>query len=405
MTDTPVHSRSSSGPARRFRDRIRQLERFNAFVSLTDEDGSGPMVAVKDVIDVKGAVTTGGSDLLPDVPAQRDALVVAALRDAGCAVIGKTNLHEWAFGPTSINPFFGAVHNPRDFARVAGGSSGGSATAVALRMCDWAIGTDTGGSVRISAALCGVTGFRPTANTLPTEGIVPLSPSLDTAGPMAADVRSVITALEAMRAAPLDVKEVPLRDLQVAVPDTWVRELDTETERAWRRAASGFSRIPFPPRNVLADTGRTVLYAEAAVVHRERFRLHAHRYSPDVRRHLEEAQRITEGDYEAAKRRLGDLRGQVTDAMAGWDAIVLPTTACVAPRIDAVTSGGKLQDLREPISRFTMPFSATGHPAITLPVPGDGMPVGLQVVGHFGHDAHVASVALALERVMGTTVI
>ncbi|HZU16135.1 MAG TPA: amidase, partial [Candidatus Dormibacteraeota bacterium] len=180
------------------RERIRHRSDLNAFISLTDEDGRGPVVAVKDLVDVRGTVTTAGSRLLPQVPADRDAPVIARMRQAGCVVIGKANLHEWAFGLTSENPHYGPVRNPLDPSRVAGGSSGGSAAAVAAGMCDWALGTDTGGSIRVPAALCGVVGFKPTLGTVDTEGVVPLSRTLDTLGPLAPDVRSAASALEAM---------------------------------------------------------------------------------------------------------------------------------------------------------------------------------------------------------------
>ena len=129
---------------------------MNVFISLSDESGNGPVVAVKDVVDVRGMVTTAGGVLLPAVPADADAPVISRLRQRGCAVVGKANMHEFALGPTSENPHYGPVRNPRDRTRVAGGSSGGSAAAVALGMCDWAIGSDSGGSIRIPAALCGV---------------------------------------------------------------------------------------------------------------------------------------------------------------------------------------------------------------------------------------------------------
>jgi Asp-tRNA(Asn)/Glu-tRNA(Gln) amidotransferase A subunit family amidase len=138
------------------RRRIEELEHLNAFISLTEEEGEGPVVAVKDLVDVRATVTTAGGTILPRLPAAADAPIVSAVRAQGCSVVGKTNLHEFAFGVTSANPHFGRCLHPRDPGRVPGGSSGGSAAAVAAGMCDWSIGTDTGGSVRIPASLCGV---------------------------------------------------------------------------------------------------------------------------------------------------------------------------------------------------------------------------------------------------------
>src|SRR6059058_1513224 len=180
------------------RARIRERSELNAFISVSDEQGAGDAVAVKDLVDVQGMVTTAGGVILPDVPASEDAPVIKRLRQSGCAIVGKANLHEFAYGVTSINPHYGTVRNPHDTGRVAGGSSGGSAVAVAAGLCDWAVGSDTGGSIRIPASLCGVVGFKPTLGTVDTTGVFPLSRTLDTIGPIAPDVRSAARALEMM---------------------------------------------------------------------------------------------------------------------------------------------------------------------------------------------------------------
>src|ERR1051326_6670311 len=159
------------------RRRIAELGDLNAFISVSDESGDGSVVAVKDLIDVKGTVTTAGGIILPETPAAEDAPVVRRLREQGCVMVGKTNLHEFAYGVTSVNPHYGPVRNPHDRERVAGGSSGGSAVAVATGMCNWAIGTDTGGSIRIPASLCGIVGFKPAVGTIDIGGTVPLSKS------------------------------------------------------------------------------------------------------------------------------------------------------------------------------------------------------------------------------------
>ncbi|HEX2681488.1 MAG TPA: amidase, partial [Candidatus Dormibacteraeota bacterium] len=145
----------------RSRAQIKKREDLNAFISVSTETGPGPAVGVKDLVDVKGMVTTAGGIILPRVPAEDDAPVIRRIREAGCGVVGKTNLHEFAFGVTNVNPHFGNALNPHDRSRVSGGSSGGSAVAVAAGMCDWAVGSDTGGSIRIPSSLCGVVGFKP----------------------------------------------------------------------------------------------------------------------------------------------------------------------------------------------------------------------------------------------------
>jgi Asp-tRNAAsn/Glu-tRNAGln amidotransferase A subunit and related amidases len=157
------------------RERIRERADLNAFISVSSEEGSGTVVAVKDLVDVAGMVTTAGAVILPRAPAAEDAPVVRRLRGEGCVIVGKTNLHEFAYGVTSVNPHYGAVRNPHDLDRVAGGSSGGSAVAVAAGMCDWAVGTDTGGSIRIPASFCGVVGFKPALGSIDTAGVIPLS--------------------------------------------------------------------------------------------------------------------------------------------------------------------------------------------------------------------------------------
>src|SRR2546421_12038284 len=160
------------------RARIRERSELNAFISVSDEQGAGDAVAVKDLVDVQGMVTTAGGVILPDVPAAEAAPVIKRLRQAGCAIVGKANLHEFAYGVTSINPHYGTVRNPHDTGRVAGGSSGGSAVAVAAGMCDWAVGSDTGGSIRIPAPLCGAGGVKPAFRSIYLGGGGPLRTAL-----------------------------------------------------------------------------------------------------------------------------------------------------------------------------------------------------------------------------------
>ena len=240
------------------RERIRARADLNAFISVTDEDGDGPVVAVKDLVDVAGTVTTAGSRIPPAVPAERDAPVVRRLREFGCVVIGKTNLHEWAYGVTSNNPHFGPVRNPVDPERVPGGSSGGSAVAVATGMCDWAVGSDTGGSIRIPAALCGVVGFKPTVGTIDVEGVVPLSRTLDTLGPLAPDVRTAARALEMMSELTglLPERPRPLSELRVGVARGWGDGLAPEVAPAWAAVTSGLPQVELPDRRRMGAAPR-----------------------------------------------------------------------------------------------------------------------------------------------------
>jgi Asp-tRNA(Asn)/Glu-tRNA(Gln) amidotransferase A subunit family amidase len=375
------------------RARIRELSHFNAFISVTAEDGDGPVVAVKDLVRVRGTVTTGGGAILPKVVDLDDAPVIARMRTCGCVVVGKANLHEWAFGVTSANPHYGTVLNPRDPTRIPGGSSGGSAAAVALRMCDWAVGSDTGGSIRIPAGLCGVVGFKPTVGTVAMEGVIPLSRTLDTLGPLAPDVLSAARALATMCDVPDLVPEAPraLGSLRLAVPAGWVSDLDDETDAAWRRVSAHVPEIPFPDLEQLSEVGRTILFAEAAAYHRRWLEADASRYGDDVRAHLQRGLGVSAVDYLHARDAQPALRTEMEEAMSDVDAVLLPATAVVAPRLAT-------PEVREPLTRFTRAFNTTGHPVITLPAPGTILPVGIQVVGRWGRDAELVRIAWALER-------
>jgi Asp-tRNA(Asn)/Glu-tRNA(Gln) amidotransferase A subunit family amidase len=378
------------------RARIARLEHLNAFISVSDEHGDGPAVAVKDLVDVAGMVTTGGGRILPERPATRDATVVKRVRAAGCVVVGKTNLHEWAYGSTSQNPHFGSVLNPADPGRIAGGSSGGSAVAVATRMCEWAIGTDTAGSLRIPASLCGVVSFKPTYGTIPTTGVIPLSSSLDTVGPLARDVDTVAGAFALMASEPRpEPRESPLvRELRIGrVADHWVdvEGLDSETATAWKSATAEFPPVDIPDRVQASSICTTISMYEASRFHRCWVEQHPDRYGQDILERLREGLLIPESDHRRAMRKRLALRREMAAALSGWDALLAPATAIVAPRVD------DKRDVREPMTRFTRPFSASGQPVVTLPLPASGLPIGLQVVGACGGDQALLSVARSLE--------
>jgi aspartyl-tRNA(Asn)/glutamyl-tRNA(Gln) amidotransferase subunit A len=376
------------------RRRIAEQKHLNAFISLSDEDGPGPVVAVKDMIDVKGMVTTGGGILRVAEPALEDASCVRLIRASGCSVVGKTNLHEWALGPTSANPHFGAVLNPRDLSRIPGGSSGGSAAAVAAGLCDWAIGTDTAGSIRMPASLCGVVGYKPTIGNVSLLGVVPLARSLDTVGSLAPDVLTAVRGVELMASRGHILPSGPLPSaakLKLAVPGDWVEDLDDETARAWTLVAEGLPEIDFPARQPMTDATMTIAGFEAAEYHHRWMERYPEKYGADVLERLRVGAAVTKDEHVRALWAREMARTAARDAMKGWDAIILPACACVAPRLDD-------PDRREPLTRFLRAFSLTGQPVITLPAPADGLPVGIQVIGHFGDDAGVARVAAALEQ-------
>src|SRR5690349_4590732 len=294
------------------RARVRERSDLNAFISVSDESGSGVVVAVKDLVDVEGMVTTAGGIILPEVPAAADAPVIRRIREAGCVIVGKANLHEFAYGVTSVNPHYGTVRNPHDPDRVAGGSSGGSAVAVATGMCDWAVGSDTGGSIRVPASFCGVVGFKPTVGTLDTEGVIPLSRTLDTLGPLAPDVATAARALEAMS----DLRDLvperqrPLGELRLATPRGWAGQLalDQTTSEAWGRVAAELPEIDFPERGRLHEAGITILLVEAYAYHQVWVAEVPEKYGADVLALLRQGAEIPRARYVAALLEQGRLR-------------------------------------------------------------------------------------------------
>ena len=355
------------------RSRIEERSDLHAFISLTDETEEGTIVAVKDLVDVKGTVTTAGAIILPKTPAAEDAPVVARIRKAGCVVVGKANLHEFAYGVTSVNPHFGTVRNPHDPTRVAGGSSGGSAVAVAAGMCEWSIGSDTGGSIRIPASLCGVCGFKPAFGSVEIGGVIPLSPSLDTLGPLAATLAGCASAHAMMSG-----EEIPLDGLtqpRLAVPAAWIAGLDRPTAEAWRIVSEGLPEIDFPSRDSLFQAGLTILLFEAAAFHRRWAAEVPDMYGADVLRLIKRGLDVPAADYEQALVERARLENAALAALEGYDAVLVPATAIVAPpESDA-------NEVREPLSRFTRPFNTTRQPVAVLPAPAPGLPVGIQVAG------------------------
>ncbi|MGH7760985.1 MAG: amidase [Candidatus Dormibacteraceae bacterium] len=363
------------------RRRIKERGELHAFVSTSSAEGAGTLVAVKDLVDVAGMVTTAGGVILPNEPARQDAPVIETIRARGCVIVGKTNLHEFAFGVTSVNPHYGAVLNPHDPSRVSGGSSGGSAVAVAAGMCDWAIGTDTGGSIRIPAALCGVVGFKPAPGSIDATGVIPLSWSLDTLGPIAPDVSGAAKAYTMMSDEAVSLEQVgPPR---IAIPRGWVAGLDAQTAAAWRLVASGLPEIEFVDRDDLFRTGLTILLVQAATYHRRWVEEFPEKYGSDVLAHLKRGLTIVGVDYVQAMRDRPRLIAAADGAMEGIDALLLPATAIVAPLVEAG------DEVREPLARFTRPFNTTGQPVVALPAPvaRGGLPVGMQVVGRTNADA------------------
>jgi aspartyl-tRNA(Asn)/glutamyl-tRNA(Gln) amidotransferase subunit A len=370
------------------RRRIQQRSDLNAFISLSEESGGGPVVAVKDLVDVKGMVTTAGGTILPRTPAAGDAPVVKRIRAAGCVVVGKANLHEFAYGVTNVNPHYGTARNPHDPSRVAGGSSGGSAVAVAAGMCDWAVGSDTGGSIRIPGSLCGVAGFKPWFASIDIGGTIPLSKSLDTLGPLAPTIADCARAYTVMSGEAVDLGD--LRQPKLAAPAGWVAGLDPQTAAAWRQVGSDLPEAEFLDRDRLFQVGVTILLFEAAEFHRKWATESPEKYGADVMRLINRGFEIPLGEYETALAERERLEHAALEKLDGIDALVLPATAIVAP------PENHGPEVREQLSRFTRPFNTTHQPVAVIPAPVSGLPVGIQVAGKT--NAETLRAAAWLER-------
>jgi aspartyl-tRNA(Asn)/glutamyl-tRNA(Gln) amidotransferase subunit A len=387
---------SLSRPRRSFSLNARDCPR-GVFLALPEETPTGVALAVKDLFETETLVTTYGSPLFADHVSSTTAAAVAALEAAGYAVVGKTNLHEFAYGTTSENPHFGVVPNPAAPGRVAGGSSGGSAAALVLGAAELALGTDSGGSIRIPAACCGVVGFKPTFGLVSLEGCFPLAPSFDHAGPMARDVSACEAALGALTTAfePRSLESLE----EVAVAVAWLEGADPVVRGRVEEAAALFPRrqsVALPPPEGI---GRLFMH-EVAGIHRELFAESADLYGEDLRVKIERCLAVTDADAERAARRRTEYGETVAEALEGVDLVVTPTLPCVAPPVGAGGTGD-LQ-VRETMISRTFPFNALGWPALALPcgTAEEGLPASVQLAGRPGTDALVLAAGRLLEATL-----
>jgi len=406
--------------------------RTNAFI-LVDEAGAraaahavdnerrrgidrGPLhgipISIKDLIDIAGQPTTAASKVRAGHVAQRDAVVVKRLRDAGAVLIGKTNLHEFALGTTSEESAFGAVHNPRDLSRSAGGSSGGSAAAVAVGMGRMSVGSDTGGSIRIPAAACGVVGLKPSLGEVPTEGVVPLCATFDHVGPITRSVADAATLWAVLAGREIRPIETPApRDITLgALGDYFTAMLESEVRSTFERAierlrSSGIGVVQrtVSETDAIIDTYVNISLAEAAHWHAETLDSRPQDYQQPVRERLERGRTVSAVSYLRARDVREVLTRAVDSALDGCSALVLPTLPIVAPTLGAaqvtMDSGPSSTLLvRAAMLRLTQLFNVTGHPAISIPIPTNGLPVGLQLVGRRDKTEELLAVARACER-------
>ncbi|PWH11731.1 MAG: Asp-tRNA(Asn)/Glu-tRNA(Gln) amidotransferase GatCAB subunit A [Anaerolineae bacterium] len=373
-------------------------------------------IAIKDMLDVAGFPTAAGSPkFFGREPAQKDAFVVEKLKKAGALLIGKTNTHEIALGITGINPHTGPVRNPHDPSRITGGSSSGSAAAVAAGMVLGALGTDTGGSIRIPSALCGVVGFKPTFGRVSLRGVLPLSWNLDHVGPIAKTVEDAAILYQVIAGYdPRDPHSVAagygiLRDLD-ALPTSrialavgeYIEEADPGVLAAVRQAAEVFRslghevvEVEIPRLREAAQANSTMVIADAAAFHRERLAEHPDWFGADVRERLERGRAVTSTEYILARRVQTEMKRYFELFFEQYNFLLLPTTAAVAAPIEGLNSAAYAPKL----TRFTAPFNLTGLPALTVPCGTvDGLPVGLQIVGKAWDESGVLRAGRAYER-------
>jgi aspartyl-tRNA(Asn)/glutamyl-tRNA(Gln) amidotransferase subunit A len=363
------------------------------FLAQPDTPGDGIRLAVKDLFDTAGLTTTYGSVIFADHVPERTATAVARLEAAGYANVGKTNLHEFAYGVTSMNPHFGWVPNPLAPGRIAGGSSGGSAAALAAGVADAALGSDSGGSIRIPAAYCGVVGFKPTYGLVPLDGCWPLAPSYDHAGPMARTVAACVAMMEVLAPGFEPMRALPLGDLRVGL--AWTKSAAAGVLRRVEATAGLFpycEPIEFPR----GQGHFPVFFREIAEVHQALFAEHSDEYGADVAWKLRElCFPVTNAELAEAERARETFRDEAAAALERFDLLLTPTQPFVAPTYEEAAN----DNLRGEITRFTNPFNALGWPALALPCgPAEhGLPASIQLVASPGRDALVLAAGIALE--------
>jgi aspartyl-tRNA(Asn)/glutamyl-tRNA(Gln) amidotransferase subunit A len=357
------------------------LDPYNAFLHRLDDAGDW-RIAVKDVIDVAGMPTTAASKVLHRVP-DRDAECVARLRAAGATIVGKLNTHEFAFGALTNSPHFGAALNPWDPERTTGGSSGGSGAAVAARLVDVALGTDTAGSIRIPSAFCGVTGHKPSWGLVPVDGVFPTAWSLDTVGPLARTAEGCRRALEIMAGRPLE-SGAPIRRIGVVTGlfEQADRAVATLCEEALHTLPGEPEPVELPLHEEIATITQLVMLPEAAAAHLHWLRTRLPEYGADVRARLLAGLLLPATAHPTGLRARNWTRSLWERELANFDLLVAPAVPIVAPRLDAVPA-----DYRLLIMPYNSPASLLGLPVTVVPCGlVDGLPVGLSLMGRRGED-------------------
>jgi aspartyl-tRNA(Asn)/glutamyl-tRNA(Gln) amidotransferase subunit A len=386
----------------------------------------GVPIGLKDLCNTAGLRTTGGSRILAETVPDDDATIVARLKAAGAIVLGKLNMHEFAYGPQGLNEHYGTAVNPWDAAvhRLPGGSSSGSGVAVAAGLCAGATGSDTGGSIRIPASLCGITGLKPTYGRVSRSGALPLSWTMDHLGPMArsaADCALMLGPMAGYDPADASTSVLPVPDYRAALTGDvkglrigWLRSFftdgaDAEVAAAVEQAAKRFESLGAIVDEVtlsqtanVAGAAYAIVAAEALAYHATWMRTRPGDYQADVRERLMLGVLVTGEDYVRAQRVRALVRDDVDEALRHRDVLLAPATPIVAPRMDEreLEVRGQRVDVRGALIRLTRSFNLSGHPVGTLPCgfTGAGLPIGLQIVGRAFDEATVLRSADAYQR-------
>ena len=409
--------------------RIKQLnESLKAFITVYPKEkvtitGVKPLldmpISLKDLFYTRSMPTTAGSRILSNFTPSYDAAAVVMLREAGGLVVGKTNLHEFAFGVTNKNPHYGVCRNPWNREYISGGSSGGSAVSVATGMCLASLGTDTAGSVRIPASLCGVVGYKPTYGVVSTKGVVPLSWTLDHVGFLtkcvkdAALLMKLTTSNEQLRESlSLNLKPAELKGLKIGIPSNYFLDhMQKDVERTFYDVVDVLQREGADVRNIVVDSVEqlvrvryVIVHAEAAAYHKRFIRERFNEYGEDLKRRLAEGVVIPASMYINAQRLRKKLVREFRRVFKEVDFLLTPTTPITAPRVDEdnIAVGDVVMDVRPALLRLTEPFNVAGVPALSIPVgfSRDRLPIGLQIVADVMDDAKLLALGLAIESVV-----
>jgi aspartyl-tRNA(Asn)/glutamyl-tRNA(Gln) amidotransferase subunit A len=378
----------------------------------------GIPLALKDLYDTAGIRTTAGSTFFADRIPDTDARAVTLLYQAGAVLLGKLNMHEWALGVTNINPHYGPSRNPWDPSRITGGSSGGAAAALAAGLCMGALGSDTGGSIRIPSSLCGIVGLKPTFGRVSLQGVIPLSWNLDHAGPMARTVTDAALLLQAIAgydpddpvsvALPVDnllaTLDAGVTGWRIALAtDAHFGEADPEVISAVRRAATVFEELGARVEAVDLSQGREAAQmnalmttSDAAAFHRDRLRDHPHQFGADVLARMERGAQFTSTEYILARRFQSEWRRRLERLFEQFDLLLTPATPITAPVIEGLDA---IEAARQ-LTRCTAPFNLAGLPALSVPcgLSAAGLPIGLQIVAAPWNEARVLRAGRAFEN-------